>query len=104
MGEDIPLPFDLPPVARKKVSAAFDGGRITSDGGVMLRLEPSESKQTVAHCDECEAGTGGEVKQPHKQQRIGGAEEQFRNRGAGNKQERRPKRQERPPRRRGGYA
>src|SRR6267154_1906979 len=32
MNEDIPLPFDLPAVARKKVSAAFDGGRITSDG------------------------------------------------------------------------
>jgi hypothetical protein len=36
MDEDIPLPFDLPAVARKKVSAAFDGGRITSNGGVML--------------------------------------------------------------------
>ena len=36
MDEDIPLPFDLPAVARKKESAAFDGGRITSDGGVML--------------------------------------------------------------------
>src|SRR5215471_6961365 len=36
MAEDIPLPFDLPAVARKKVSAAFDGGRITSNGGVML--------------------------------------------------------------------
>ena len=36
MDEDIPLPFDLPAVARKKVSTAFDGGRITSDGGIML--------------------------------------------------------------------
>jgi hypothetical protein len=36
MNEDIRLPFDLPAVARKNVSAAFDGGRITSDGGVML--------------------------------------------------------------------
>ncbi len=33
MDDDIPLPFDLPAVARKKVSAAFDGGQITSDGG-----------------------------------------------------------------------
>ena len=33
MNEDIPLPFDLPAVARKKVSAAFDGGRITSESG-----------------------------------------------------------------------
>jgi hypothetical protein len=36
MIDDTLLPFDLPSVARKKVSAAFDGGRITSDGGVML--------------------------------------------------------------------
>ena len=28
--------FSFPAVARKKVTAAFDGGRITSDGGVML--------------------------------------------------------------------
>jgi hypothetical protein len=36
MVEDILLPFDLPAVKRKKVTATFDGGRITSDGGVML--------------------------------------------------------------------
>lgn len=36
MTDDTGLPFDLPSVSRKKVSAAFDGGRITSDGGVML--------------------------------------------------------------------
>jgi hypothetical protein len=36
MNDDRPPPFDLPAVARKKVTAAFDGGRITSDGGVML--------------------------------------------------------------------
>ena len=36
MNEDILLPFDLLAVRRKKVSAAFDGGQITSDGGVML--------------------------------------------------------------------
>ena len=47
MDEDIPLPFDLPAVARKKVSAAFDGGRITSDGGVML-LAQAERRLGVA--------------------------------------------------------
>lgn len=26
----------IPAVTRKKITAAFDGGRITSDGGVML--------------------------------------------------------------------
>lgn len=36
MVEDSLLPFSLPSVQRKKVTAAFDGGRITSDGGVML--------------------------------------------------------------------
>ena len=36
MDDDTDLLFDLPSVARKKVSAAFDGGRITSDGGVAL--------------------------------------------------------------------
>jgi hypothetical protein len=36
MDDDSGLLFDLPSVGRKKVSAAFDGGRITSDGGVAL--------------------------------------------------------------------
>src|SRR4051794_15773476 len=36
MSEDTLLPFAFPPVQRKKVVAAFDGGRLTSDGGVML--------------------------------------------------------------------
>ena len=34
--DDSPLPFELPAVARKKVAVAFDGGRLTSDGGVLL--------------------------------------------------------------------
>src|SRR6266851_8394714 len=36
MDDDSGLLFDLPSVSRKKVGAAFDGGRITSDGGVVL--------------------------------------------------------------------
>ena len=36
MLEDDLLPFSFPAVERKKVTAAFDGGRLTSDGGVML--------------------------------------------------------------------
>jgi hypothetical protein len=47
MNEDILLPFDLPAVRRKKVSAAFDGGRITSDGGVML-LAQAERRLGIA--------------------------------------------------------
>ena len=34
--EDTLLPFTLPTIWRKKVSAAFDGGTISSDGGVFL--------------------------------------------------------------------
>ena len=30
------LPFSFPAVHSKKVTAAFDGGRLTSNGGVML--------------------------------------------------------------------
>ena len=36
MAEDNPLPFALPAVCRKKVNVAFDGGRLSSDGGVLL--------------------------------------------------------------------
>ena len=36
MQDDTLLPFSLPAVQRKKVTAAFDGGRLTSDGGVLL--------------------------------------------------------------------
>jgi hypothetical protein len=36
MFNNTPLPFSLPSVQRKKVTAAFDGGRMTSDGGVLL--------------------------------------------------------------------
>jgi hypothetical protein len=36
MTDDTLLPFSFPAVGRKKITAAFDGGRITSDGGVML--------------------------------------------------------------------
>jgi hypothetical protein len=36
MTEDSLLPFSFPAVDRKKITAAFDGGRITSDAGVVL--------------------------------------------------------------------
>jgi hypothetical protein len=34
--DDTLLPFALPSIGQKKVTAAFDGGRISSDGGVLL--------------------------------------------------------------------
>src|SRR5208337_5563561 len=34
--DDTLLPFSLPSLCKKKVTAAFDGGLISSDGGVLL--------------------------------------------------------------------
>lgn len=48
MHDDIPLPFDLPAVSRKKVTAAFDGGRLSSDGGVLLLLRGIERQLGLA--------------------------------------------------------
>ena len=36
MTDDNRLNFNLPSVSRKKVTAAFDGGRLSSDSGVLL--------------------------------------------------------------------
>ena len=47
MIDDSLPPFSFPSVARKKVTADFDGGRLTSDGGVML-LSMAERRLGVA--------------------------------------------------------
>ena len=39
MTEDTLLPFDLPAASRKKVTADFAGGLISSDGGLVLLRE-----------------------------------------------------------------
>ncbi|MBB2162286.1 transposase, partial [Gluconacetobacter sacchari] len=36
MSDDTSQPFLFPAIRRKKIMADFDGGRITSDGGVLL--------------------------------------------------------------------
>lgn len=36
IGDDTLLPFSLPNICKKKVTAAFDGGQVSSDGGVFL--------------------------------------------------------------------
>src|SRR3978361_1435743 len=36
MSDPTVLPFAFPSVRAKKLTAAFDGGRLTSDGGVLL--------------------------------------------------------------------
>src|SRR5271170_1655936 len=47
MINDSQLTFSLPSVSRKKVTAAFDGGRLSSDSGVML-LALAERRRRVA--------------------------------------------------------
>src|ERR1700691_1125886 len=47
MTDDSLLPFSFPAVRAKKVTAAFDGGRLTSDGGGML-LAMAERRLCVA--------------------------------------------------------
>ena len=47
MTDDTMLPFKFPAVGRKRVIAAFDGGRLTSDGGVLL-LAAAERRIGVA--------------------------------------------------------
>jgi Transposase DDE domain group 1 len=47
MTDDNLMPFSFPAIRAKKVTAAFDGGRLTSDGGVML-LAVAERRHDVA--------------------------------------------------------
>src|SRR2546423_391870 len=47
MTDDNRLSFHLPSVSRKKVTAAFDGGRLSSDSGVML-LALADRRRAIA--------------------------------------------------------
>jgi hypothetical protein len=46
MTDDTPLPFDLPAIRRKKLTVDFDGGTVSSDGGLLL-LRAAEGKLGV---------------------------------------------------------
>ena len=53
MTDDTLLPFHLPTVQRKKVTAAFDGGLISLDGGLVLLREAEHRlglADTLAGC------------------------------------------------------
>jgi len=47
MTDDNLLPFSFPAVSRKQVAGAFDGGRVTSDGGDR-RAAPSHRREIGA--------------------------------------------------------
>src|SRR6266436_3319500 len=57
MSENTLLPFDLPSIARKKVSVGFDGGQLSSDAGVLV-LRGVEKKLGLAaryeDADDCD--------------------------------------------------
>jgi len=53
MSEDAPLPFDLPSVARKKVSVGFDGGQLSSDAGVLVLRGIEEKLGLAARLASC---------------------------------------------------
>ena len=42
-----PLAFSLPAISRKKVTGPFDGGRLSSDSGVLL-LSLAECRRAIA--------------------------------------------------------
>jgi hypothetical protein len=48
MDHDTPLPFDLPAVARKKLTVDFKGGNQSSDGGLLLLRE---AERGLAICE-----------------------------------------------------
>lgn len=53
MSEDSVLAFDLPSVCRKKVSVGFDGGLLSSDGGVLLLREAERKLGVVSRLAGC---------------------------------------------------
>ena len=53
MSEDTLLPFELPAVARKKVSVGFDGGQMSSDAGVLLLREVERRLGLAARLAAC---------------------------------------------------
>src|SRR5258708_5341907 len=53
MSEDTLLPFDLPSVARKKLSVGLDGGQLSSDAGVLLRRGVEKKLGLAARLSSC---------------------------------------------------
>jgi len=53
MDQDSLLPIELPAVGRKKVSLAFDGGRLSSNGGVLLLREVERGLRLAGRLAAC---------------------------------------------------
>ena len=67
MTDATPLPFDLPSVRRKKLTADFEGGNQSSDAGLLLLREAERelgvcrrlAEATPDHRDQTASGTRG---------------------------------------------
>ena len=63
MIDDSVVPFGFPAICRKKVTAAFDGGRLTSDGGVLLLAQAERRIGIAGHLANC-------IADPRDQSRV----------------------------------
>ena len=58
--------FSFPAVHRKKVTAAFDGGRLTCDGGVLLLAQAEREMGLCAQLAACIADPRDQSRVAHK--------------------------------------
>ena len=63
MLDDSVVAFGFPAIGRKKVTAAFDGGRLTSDGGVLLLGQAERRMGIAGHLASC-------IADPRDQSRV----------------------------------
>lgn len=57
------VPFGFPAICRKKITAAFDGGRLTSDGGVLLLAQAERGMGIAGRLADC-------IADPRDQSRV----------------------------------
>ena len=78
MMDDTTPAFSFPAVAREKVTAAFDGGKITSDGGVMLLSLAERRLRLAERLAGCipDRRDGMALRQPLLRARAGGKSDQ----------------------------
>ena len=65
MAEDSVAGFRFPAVCRKKVTAAFDGGLLTSDGGVLLLAQAERAMGIAGHLAGCIADSRDQSRVVH---------------------------------------
>ena len=66
MNDDSAAPISFPAVGRKKVTAGFDGGRLTSDGGVLLLAQAERAMGICAQLAGCIADRRDPARVTHK--------------------------------------